>query len=75
MAPPIFKGSPKPSEALNWLKEMERTFVTLDFIDQEKVHFVAYQQQGEAYEWWEPMKRQHKMHKNYLELGTQDIFC
>ena len=49
LAPPAFKGTIEPLEADNWIMEMEKAFAVQECHDDEKIHYIAYLLQGEAY--------------------------
>ncbi|XP_038983652.1 uncharacterized protein LOC120111162 [Phoenix dactylifera] len=55
-APPAFKGTADPMEAVSWLKQMEKVFQALRCPDEEKVLFATFMLQGEAADWWEMEK-------------------
>ncbi|XP_038990409.1 alpha/beta-gliadin clone PW8142-like [Phoenix dactylifera] len=57
-APPAFKGTADPMEAVSWLKQMEKVFQALRCPDEEKVLFATFMLQGEAADWWEMEKRE-----------------
>ncbi|XP_027071994.1 uncharacterized protein [Coffea arabica] len=51
--PPKFTGEPDPEAVENWLKRMTNIFAALDYTEDRRVNFAAFQFQGVARAWWD----------------------
>nr|XP_027067797.1 uncharacterized protein LOC113693461 [Coffea arabica] len=54
--PPKFLGEPDSEIAEYWLERMTNIFATLDYIEDRRVNFAAFQFEGVARVWWEMIK-------------------
>ena len=52
-APPKFIGEPDPKLAENWLERMTNIFAALDYTEERRVSFAAFQFEGVARAWWD----------------------
>ncbi|XP_071902697.1 uncharacterized protein [Coffea arabica] len=52
-APPKFIGGPDPELAENWLERMTNIFAALNYTEEKKVNFVAFQFESVARTWWD----------------------
>ena len=52
-APPKFLGGPDPDIAENWLERMTSIFAALDYIEERRVNFAAFQFESAARAWWD----------------------
>ncbi|KAL5553941.1 hypothetical protein UlMin_041342 [Ulmus minor] len=68
---PTFEGATDPLKAEKWVIEMEKAFLVVRCTDAEKVDYVAYMLQEDAYDWWQMVKCQHE---NDTEAFTWEMF-
>ncbi|MFC0083208.1 retrotransposon gag family protein, partial [Aciditerrimonas ferrireducens] len=54
--PPVFKGSPDPIKAEEWLASLDKIFDVLQCDNLEKTRLAVYRLVGEANQWWEEIK-------------------
>lgn len=54
---PIFNGGPTPTDPKQWLMQIEKIFVVINYEQQHKVRLVTFMFQGKAKRWWKPAKR------------------
>ena len=69
--PPSFKGTPNPTEAENWVMQMEKMFDVLKCTDEQRVLFGTFMLEGEAEHWWRMTKRIHGEKNN--PIGWNDF--
>ncbi|MQM15535.1 hypothetical protein Taro_048481 [Colocasia esculenta] len=55
--PPMFYSDYDPNKAESWVHELERTFETMDCVEQDQVRLAVYQLKGSAHEWWRTMRQ------------------
>ncbi|XP_030532086.2 uncharacterized protein LOC115742113 [Rhodamnia argentea] len=58
LKPPKFAGEGDPKAATQWIKELEKVFALLRFIDENKITLAVYRMRGNASNWWEAFKGQ-----------------
>ncbi|XP_071917067.1 uncharacterized protein [Coffea arabica] len=54
--PPKFIGEPDPEVADNWLERMTNIFANLDYTENRRVNFAAFQFEGVARAWWDVIR-------------------
>mgnify|MGYP004719527777 CR=1 FL=1 len=54
--PPKFTGEPNPEVAENWLERMTNIFAALDYTEDRRVNFAAFQFEGVARAWWDVIR-------------------
>ncbi|XP_027156758.1 uncharacterized protein LOC113757878 [Coffea eugenioides] len=55
--PPKFIGGPDPELAENWLERMTNIFIGLDYTEEMRVSFAAFQFEGVVRAWWDVIRR------------------
>ena len=55
-APPKFIGGSGPELAENWLERMTNIFATLDYAEERRMNFAAFQVEGVARTWWDVIR-------------------
>ena len=48
----MFHESMSPKEAYRWLRDMDKTFASLEYSNLERVRFFAHQLHERAHDWW-----------------------
>ena len=54
---PKFLGGPDPEVAENWLERMTNIFTALDYIEEWRVNFAAFQFEGALHAWWNVIRK------------------
>ncbi|MQL93628.1 hypothetical protein Taro_026274, partial [Colocasia esculenta] len=59
LRPPMFFGECNPDKVESWAHEMERTFETMEYTEEDQVRLAVYQFKGAAHEWWRVQRQTH----------------
>ena len=61
LRPAKFSKAPEPMAAHDWLRSVNRDFVTIGCSDAEKVRFAAHLLEGPAASWWDNFQTTHPL--------------